>query len=275
MDPIFGAVKQNLDSMLGVPFVSSAVTLGLAFYAYKAAPELPSFMEELFLNVFFQIFVGFMVLYMTTGNFMLSLVVSAVFIYGMKMLSNVKEGMFGGNFEEDVKKANKRKGEKLADLGLTEDKMEKYLTNNKMTVNDILTKSKKYIDDIYNEHCIPLPEKNNFKSECNRLQKMSSYFTTLINQNFTELSEIIKYIENIPVKSRQDPNEYIREIPYIIYTILEKNIFDKVKNSDEFSSAYKQMTDLKDSYPLILYFNGDIVGPAIRSVYYKNADRIF
>jgi len=36
-----------------------------------------------------------MVLYMTTGNFMLSLVVSVVFIYGMKMLSGLKEGMFG------------------------------------------------------------------------------------------------------------------------------------------------------------------------------------
>ena len=95
MDPVFDAIQQNLNSALSVPFVSSAVTLGLAFYAYKAAPELPSFMEELFLNVFFQIFVGFLVLYMSTQNFMLSLVVSVVFIYGMKMLSGVKEGMTG------------------------------------------------------------------------------------------------------------------------------------------------------------------------------------
>src|SRR6056300_882652 len=119
MDAVFGAVKQNLDSMLGVPFVSSAVTLGLAFYAYKAGPELPSFVEELFLNVFFQVFVGFMVLYMTTGNVMLSLVVSVVFIYGMKMLSGMKEGMFGGNFEDEVKKANVQKKKKLEALGLT------------------------------------------------------------------------------------------------------------------------------------------------------------
>ena len=92
MDPIFGAIQQNLDSALSVPFVSSSVLLGLAFYAYKAAPELPSFLEEMFLNVFFQIFIGFMVLYTSTQNFMLSLVVSVVFIYGMKMLSGVKEG---------------------------------------------------------------------------------------------------------------------------------------------------------------------------------------
>jgi hypothetical protein len=96
MDPIFDAVQRNLDSALSVPFVSSSVVLGLAFYAYKAAPELPSFLEELFLNVFFQIFVGFMVLYMGTRDFMLSLVVSVVFVYGMKMLSGLKEGMFGG-----------------------------------------------------------------------------------------------------------------------------------------------------------------------------------
>ena len=95
MDPIFDAVKQNLDSMLGVPFVSSAVTLGLAFYAYKAGPELPSFMEELFLNVFFRVFIGFMVLYMITRNVLLSFIVSTVFIYGVGMLSNLKEGMIG------------------------------------------------------------------------------------------------------------------------------------------------------------------------------------
>jgi len=112
MDPIFGAIQQNLDSMLGVPFVSSAVTLGLAFYAYKAAPGLPSFVEELFLNVFFQVFIGFMVLFMTTRNVMLSLVVSAVFVYGMRMLTNVKEGM---NPDQDLKHwrqrlKNKEKG---------------------------------------------------------------------------------------------------------------------------------------------------------------------
>ena len=86
MDPIFSAVQQNLDSALSVPFVSSSVVLGLAFYAYKAGPELPSFLEELFENLFFKIFVGFLVLYMSTGNFMLSLVVSVVFIYGLDML---------------------------------------------------------------------------------------------------------------------------------------------------------------------------------------------
>ena len=85
-----------LNQLLSNNFVSSAVTLGLSFYAYKAGPALPSFMEELFENVFFQIFVGFMVLYMNTQNVMLSLIVSAVFIYGMKMFAGIKEGMFGG-----------------------------------------------------------------------------------------------------------------------------------------------------------------------------------
>src|SRR6056300_1485651 len=96
MDPIFDAIQQNLNSALSIPFVSSAVTLGLAFYAYKAGPELPSFMEALFLNVFFRVFIGFMVLYMGTGNVLLSLVVSVVFIYGVGMLSGLKDGMFGG-----------------------------------------------------------------------------------------------------------------------------------------------------------------------------------
>src|SRR6056300_1543596 len=86
-----------LNQLLSNNFISSAVTLGLSFYAYKAGPALPSFMEELFENVFFQIFVGFMVLYMNTQNVMLSLVVSAMFVYGMKMFAGLKEKMFGGD----------------------------------------------------------------------------------------------------------------------------------------------------------------------------------
>jgi len=86
MDPVISAVQQNLDSLLSVPFVSSSVVLGLAFYGYKAGPELPSFVEELFENLFFKIFVGFMVLYMSTQNVMLSLVVSFIFVYGLGML---------------------------------------------------------------------------------------------------------------------------------------------------------------------------------------------
>ena len=91
-----------LNQLLSNNFVSSAVTLGLSFYAYKAGPELPSYVEELFENVFFQIFVGFMVLYMNTRNFMLSLVVSIVFVYGMKMFSGLKEGMEGMFMGEDM-----------------------------------------------------------------------------------------------------------------------------------------------------------------------------
>jgi len=111
MDPVMqisNAIQQNLDSALSIPFVSSAVTLGLAFYAYKAAPELPSFVEELFLNVFFQIFIGFMVIFMATQNVMLSLVVSAVFVYGMRMLTNVKEGMSVGDAEDKAQEILKR-----------------------------------------------------------------------------------------------------------------------------------------------------------------------
>ena len=95
-----------LNQLLSNNLVSSAVTLGLSFYAYKASPALPSFMEELFENVFFQIFVGFMVLYMNTQNVMLSLVVSVVFIYGMKMFAGIKEGMFGGD-SNDCDKSGK------------------------------------------------------------------------------------------------------------------------------------------------------------------------
>ena len=93
MESIFDGIQQNLESMLGIPFVTSAVTLGLVFYGHKAGPELPSFLEELFLNVFFQIFVGFMVLFMSTGNVILSFIVSAVFVY---LVSNTKESMIGG-----------------------------------------------------------------------------------------------------------------------------------------------------------------------------------
>lgn len=113
-------IQQNLDSLLRIPFINSAITLGIGFYAYKAAPELPSFMEDLFNHVFFQIFVGFMMLYMSTRNVMLSFVVSIVFVYGVYLFAKVKENMFGGSdtfsefmenqFEKILTKKLKQKG---------------------------------------------------------------------------------------------------------------------------------------------------------------------
>lgn len=114
-------IKQNLDSLLRIPFINSAVTLGIGFYAYKAAPELPSFMEDLFNHVFFQIFVGFMMLYMSTQNVMLSFVVSIVFVYGACLLAKVKENMFGGSQFSDFMKNQFEKilTKKLKQNGIT------------------------------------------------------------------------------------------------------------------------------------------------------------
>jgi hypothetical protein len=112
MDPILSTVQQNLDSALSVPFVSSSVVLGLAFYGYKAGPELPSFVEELFENLFFKIFVGFLVLYMSTGNFMLSLVVSGVFVYGLDMLKENFFNVLGADYVSGDPNINQNGGGK-------------------------------------------------------------------------------------------------------------------------------------------------------------------
>lgn len=119
METLEVVIQKNLDSLLRIPFISSAITLGIGFYAYKAAPELPSFMEDLFNHIIFQIFVGFMMLYMSTRNVMLSFVVSIVFVYSACLLAKVKENMFGGSkfsnfmkneFEEILTKKLKQKG---------------------------------------------------------------------------------------------------------------------------------------------------------------------
>jgi hypothetical protein len=167
-DPIVqlsNAMSTTLNDLLSNNFISSSVLLGLSFYAYKAAPVLPSFMEELFLNVFFQIFVGFMVLYMGTGNFMLSLVVSVVFVYGMKMFSGLKEGMFGGNQRLDInssigKLKNTTGTNKLEDLQKKQENLKNFHDklnnhNNQITKKSesMIPEHKNFITDLKNKIC--------------------------------------------------------------------------------------------------------------------------
>ena len=151
-----------LNQLLSNNFVSSAVTLGLSFYAYKAGPELPSFMEELFENVFFQIFVGFMVLYMNTQNVMLSLVVSVVFVYGMKMFAGIKEGMFGGTRDNitDLIKEFKTVNVNVKDIDKSKELQKKFnerLGNRMSQINTnretMLNQHKSFIIDLNKKIC--------------------------------------------------------------------------------------------------------------------------
>src|SRR6056300_654072 len=149
-----------LNQLLSNNFISSAVTLGLSFYAYKAGPALPSFMEELFENVFFQIFVGFMVLYMNTQNVMLSLVVSVVFVYGMKMFAGIKEGMFGGRQDNITDLIKEFKTVNVKDIDKSKELQKKFnerLGNRMSQINTdreiMLNQYKNFIIDLNKKIC--------------------------------------------------------------------------------------------------------------------------
>lgn len=76
-----------LDELLSNAFIGNFLKLGLVMYARDAAPVLPSDIEQLFNNIFFKIFVCFMVLYIFSRDVVISAVVSTAFI----MLLNKKE----------------------------------------------------------------------------------------------------------------------------------------------------------------------------------------
>lgn len=90
MNQIASTVGDNLDTLLANPWVSATVTLGLTMYAWKAAPDAPNFLEELLQNIFFRVFVCFLVLYIGSRDVMMSAIVAFVFVYGIEAFNNAQ-----------------------------------------------------------------------------------------------------------------------------------------------------------------------------------------
>ena len=102
MEAILNTINQVLTSTLANEWIFATVFITLKMYAGLARPSVPSFLSELMNNVFFRIFVYFLVLYFSTRNVMISIVVSSSMIIGLDYLNQSKEG-FENNLIEELK----------------------------------------------------------------------------------------------------------------------------------------------------------------------------
>jgi hypothetical protein len=102
METILNTINQVLTSTLANEWIFATVFIMLKMYAGLARPSVPSFLSELMNNVFFRIFVYFLVLYFSTRDVMISIVVSSSMIIGLDYLNQSKEG-FENNLIEELK----------------------------------------------------------------------------------------------------------------------------------------------------------------------------
>lgn len=102
MESILNTINQVLTSTLANEWVFATVFITLKMYAGLARPSVPSFLSELMNNIFFRIFVYFLVLYFSTRDVMISIVVSSSMIIGLDYLNQSKEG-FENNLIEELK----------------------------------------------------------------------------------------------------------------------------------------------------------------------------
>ena len=92
MEAIIDLVGNTLNQILANPWSNAVISLSLAMYAGLARPNPPSALMEMMNNVFFRVFVLFMVLFMGTRNVLISGTVAAGFVYGLDMLNKSSEG---------------------------------------------------------------------------------------------------------------------------------------------------------------------------------------
>ena len=88
MEAILNLIGDTLNGVLANPWSSALISLTLAMYAGMARPNPPDALEDLMDNVFFRIFVLFMVLFMGTRDVLVSATVAAAFVYGLDAMSS-------------------------------------------------------------------------------------------------------------------------------------------------------------------------------------------
>jgi hypothetical protein len=83
-------VNTFAEKALANPNVSGPLTLFLVLYAGMAKPQLPDFIASLFDNAIFRLLVLALVVYTSTKNLRLSLIVAVAFSVTMSMLAEQK-----------------------------------------------------------------------------------------------------------------------------------------------------------------------------------------
>lgn len=102
MEAIFDTINQFITTSLSNEWIFATVFITLKMYSGLARPSVPSFISQLMNNLFFRIFVYFLVLYLGTRDVYISIVVSASMIIGLDYLNQSKEG-FENNLIEELK----------------------------------------------------------------------------------------------------------------------------------------------------------------------------
>ena len=102
MDALISFVEATLNQVLANPWFFAAITLTFKMYAGMARPTPPAALAALMENVFFRIFVWFLVLFIGSRNVLLSLIVSTAMTLGLDAMEP-KES-FENNFMEELRK---------------------------------------------------------------------------------------------------------------------------------------------------------------------------
>ena len=101
MDALISFVEATLNQVLANPWFFAAITLTFKMYAGMARPTPPAALAALMENVFFRIFVWFLVLFIGSRNVLLSLIVSTAMTLGLDAMEP-KES-FENNFMEELR----------------------------------------------------------------------------------------------------------------------------------------------------------------------------
>jgi hypothetical protein len=105
MDALISFVETTLNQVLANPWFFAAITLTFKMYAGMARPTPPAALAALMENVFFRIFVWFLVLFIGSRNVLLSLIVSTAVTLGLDAMEP-KES-FENNFMEELRQKYK------------------------------------------------------------------------------------------------------------------------------------------------------------------------
>ena len=105
MDTLISFIESTLNQVLANPWFFAAITLTFKMYAGMARPTPPAALAALMENVFFRIFVWFLVLFIGSRNVLLSLIVSSALTLGLDAMEP-KES-FENNFMEELRQKYK------------------------------------------------------------------------------------------------------------------------------------------------------------------------
>lgn len=78
-----GFVKMGLSN----PYLMAVIKITLALYAAQIAPNAPSQLKVVFSNTYFKIFAITLILYLSSVDFQLSIILSVVYVLGMNTVS--------------------------------------------------------------------------------------------------------------------------------------------------------------------------------------------